>query len=287
MIFLRFIDKLKTWLPHWLRHRSKALRRAPGDSWDWSIAALCQSCDPGERTAYPLTSQSRNRDNIFHIIRRGRQTTLSESTEIPARVAPTRPHRAAIEFAFRSEAETGILPSFPAPIPVKPTGATVPLVLSAANKNRAGQGLLEFALIVPLMFLLAVNAVNFGGFLFAWITVADAARSGAQNMVVSAASPGTQTPATLAQITALVANDTSSLWNSSSVVVAICTNNTTAPNGCTALVDPEAPAYTLATVDVTYTYTPFIPLFAFPQLGIRATLPPTTIHRIAVMRMLQ
>jgi hypothetical protein len=142
-------------------------------------------------------------------------------------------------------------------------------------------------LIVPLVFLLAVNAVNFGGFLFAWITVANAARAGAQYMIMSSASPGTQTPATLAQITALVTNDVSSLLNRSSVVVAICTNNTTAATGCTRLFDPEAPEYTLATVDVTYTYKPFIPLFSFPRLGISATLPPSTIHRKAVMRMLQ
>jgi hypothetical protein len=53
------------------------------------------------------------------------------------------------------------------------------------------------------------------------------------------------------------------------------------------LFDPEAPAYILATVDVTYTYKPYIPLFSFPKLGISATLPPSTIHRKAVVRMLQ
>jgi len=150
-----------------------------------------------------------------------------------------------------------------------------------------GQALIEFTLIVPFVFLLAVNAINFGGFIFAWITVANAARDGAQYMVLSSASPGAPNPATLAQVTALVTNDVSSLLNRVSTVVAICTNNTAAANSCTALVDPEAPAYTLATVDVTYTYEPFIPLFSFPGLGISATLPSRTIHRKAVMRMLQ
>ena len=150
-----------------------------------------------------------------------------------------------------------------------------------------GQALVEFALIIPLVFLLVVNAVNFGGFLFAWITVANAARDGAEYMIMSSASPGTPSPATLAQVTALVTNDVTSLLNRTSVVVAICTNKTTGATACTTLFDPEAPAYTLATVDVTYTYKPFIPLFSFPQLGISATLPSTTIHRKAVMRMLQ
>jgi hypothetical protein len=103
-------------------------------------------------------------------------------------------------------------------------------------------------------------------------------------MVMSSASPGTPTTATLAQITTLVTNDVSSLLNQSSLVVAICPPPTT---GCAGLLDPEAPTYTLATVDVTYTYKPFIPLFSFPGLGISATLPPTKIHRKAVMRMIQ
>jgi Flp pilus assembly protein TadG len=155
------------------------------------------------------------------------------------------------------------------------------------TENRRGQSLIEFALLVPLIFLLAVNAINFGGFLFAWITLANAARSGTQYMSMSSASPGPPTAATLAQITALVTNDVSSLLNRSSVLVTICTNNTTAATGCTSLFDPEAPAYTLATVDVTYTYKPFIPLFSFPRLGISATLPSGTLHRKGVMRMLQ
>jgi hypothetical protein len=40
-------------------------------------------------------------------------------------------------------------------------------------------------------------------------------------------------------------------------------------------------------VDVTYTYQPLISLWSFPGLGIQATIPSTTIHRQAVMRMLQ
>jgi hypothetical protein len=155
------------------------------------------------------------------------------------------------------------------------------------QSRAAGQALAEFALIVPLMFLLAVNAVNFVGFIFAWITVANAARAGAQYMTMSTLSPGSPTAATLTQITALVTSDVASLKNNASIVVAICTNATTAANGCTTFFDPEAPSYTLATVDVTYTYVPYIPLFTFPSRGISATLPSTTIHRKAVMRMVQ
>src|SRR5689334_16870203 len=43
-----------------------------------------------------------------------------------------------------------------------------------------GQALIELALILPLLLLLIVNVVNFGGLLYAWITVSNAARAGAQ-----------------------------------------------------------------------------------------------------------
>src|SRR5258708_28280820 len=43
--------------------------------------------------------------------------------------------------------------------------------------SEGGHSLVEFALLLPLLFLLIVNAVNFGSFFFAWITVAHAARS--------------------------------------------------------------------------------------------------------------
>lgn len=155
------------------------------------------------------------------------------------------------------------------------------------RNRRAGQALVEFAVVIPLMFFLAVNAVNFVGFIFAWITVANAARAGAQYMTMSTLSPGSPTPATSGQITSLITSDIASLKNNSTLVVATCTNATTAANSCTTFFDPEAPAYTLATVDVTYTYAPLIPLFKFPGLGITGTLPSGTIHRKAVMRMVQ
>ena len=52
------------------------------------------------------------------------------------------------------------------------------------ERSRRGASLVEFALILPLIFVLIVNAVNYGTFLYAWITVANAARTGAQYMVL-------------------------------------------------------------------------------------------------------
>ena len=155
-----------------------------------------------------------------------------------------------------------------------------------------GQALIEFALVLPMAFLLIVNAVNFGAFLFAWITVANAARTGAQYGAMGAASLGGTAAPTPAQVTALVVNDTASLMNRASLTVRVCTND----NGTifcsgtgmgTPPADPEPTKYVLVSVDVAYTYNPLIPLWDFPGLGIHATLPRTTIHRQASMRMLQ
>ena len=143
-----------------------------------------------------------------------------------------------------------------------------------------------------MLFLLIVNAVNFGAFFFDWITVADAARAGASYWVLGSAAVGSPTPATAGQITTLVTNDISSLLNRSSLVVRVCTNNNsvitcTGAGSGTPSADPEPSTYVSASVDVTYTFQPPIPLFTFSNLGIHATLPSTTIHRKATMRVLK
>ena len=107
------------------------------------------------------------------------------------------------------------------------------------------------------------------------------------------------TPATNAQIAALVTNDIVSLPNRATAQIRVCKNNngvatcTCMTGSCTGMTappaDPEntgaaAALYVSTTVDVKYTYRPFIPLWEFPGLGIRATLPATTIYRKGVMR---
>jgi Flp pilus assembly protein TadG len=289
-------------MKEWLLQKDQEPRRAPRSTepevvvyyWDGSAPEGRHIRDISATGAYIYTPERWYPGTIIRIILQGYETlTRADGTTaptasmcIPARVVREGSDGVAVEFAFRDKAEEGAFRTFLTGIPAQPARSVPP----KETPHNGGQALVEFALIIPLIFLLAVNAVNFGGFLFAWITVANAARVGAQYMVLSSASPGSATPATLDQVTTLVKNDVSSLLNRTSVAVAICTNKTAAANGCTSLSDPEATAYTytLATVDVTYTYQPLIPLFSFPKLGIGATLPSNmTIHRKAVMRMLQ
>jgi Flp pilus assembly protein TadG len=283
----------------WLLPENGELARAPRQVqpeivvhyWDGAAPEGRGLRDISETGVYILTAEQWYPGTIIRIILQGHRATAkadgtavpAPSICVPAQVVRQGDDGVAMEFVFRNKQEKEkfreFLASFPNPAPGAPA--------AEVKADRKGQALIEFALIMPLVFLLAVNVVNFGGFLFAWITVAGAARDGVQYMVMSSASEGSSTPATTNQITTLVTNDVTSLLNRSSVVVATCTNNTTSSNSCTTLSDPEAPAYTLAAVDVTYTYNPFIPLFSFPRLGISATLPSTAIHRKAVMRMLQ
>ena len=161
------------------------------------------------------------------------------------------------------------------------------------RRSQRGQSLIEFALIFPLLFLLVANVVNFGAFCFAWITVTDAARAGAEYLMLGGISVGGPSPPTAAQVTTLVTNDVVALPNKASLEVRVCTNNNgttscSGPGTYTPPFDPEDKTkYVLASVRVTYTYQPLIPLWEFPFLGIHATLPPTTIHRDAQVRMLQ
>jgi Flp pilus assembly protein TadG len=158
-----------------------------------------------------------------------------------------------------------------------------------------GQALIEYALIVPLLFLLILNAANFGGFIYDWITVANATRAASQYAVLAGASINSPTQATAAQIKALISSETSTMpgGSGSNPSVSVCENNngtiTTITGSCAnpPAADPEAPLYVTLSVDLTYTYTPFISAFNFPNLGIGMPAMPPTIHRRTIMRMLQ
>jgi hypothetical protein len=78
---------------------------------------------------------------------------------------------------------------------------------------------------------------------------------------------------------------------SSSTSVTVSCNTGSAPSSAPPAAETAegSPAitYAVGAVDVTYTYSPLIPLWDFSALHIHATLPPTSIHRQAVMRILQ
>ena len=223
-------------MKRWLLQENEEPRRAPRNSepevivyyWDGSAPEGHRLRDISPSGAYILTPERWYPGTIIRIILQRYQAAREDGAAVPAvstcisaRVVRHGSDGVAVEFTFRDTADEESLRAFLAAIPPRPermgAGKEVGKVPGKVPLHVEGQALVEFALIVPLVLLLAVNAANFGGFIFAWITVANAARDGAQYMVMSSASPGNPTAATLTQITTLVSNDVLSLLNRSSV----------------------------------------------------------------------
>ena len=168
--------------------------------------------------------------------------------------------------------------------------------------SHRGQALLELAFIIPFLLLVIANVVNFGGMFYAAITVANAARHGAQDFVYGSATVKNASPATPAEIWALIQNETVALPNASgSLGIRICRENRDTPSApaCTAFgpdiytftsppVDTrdEGDEFLNGWVDVGYTYVPYIPLFDVPVMGISLSPPVQTMTRQSLMRVL-
>ncbi len=175
--------------------------------------------------------------------------------------------------------------------PLEADMKTVESFLQRAQSDVA-QALIEYILLVPIVLLLVVNTVNVGGFMFAWITVANASRAAVNYAALGGASAGGVQSASTSQITAVATTELSSLPNNPSLVLDICKNRngtvTTISGTCTSVpADSEPASYVLTSIDIYYTYKPFIPAgFQFKNLNVYVTIPPTTVHRRAVMRTL-
>jgi Flp pilus assembly protein TadG len=291
----RMMGGLSRWLENEIQRRAPRFKEPSllVYYWDGSAPQGHKMRDISKSGAYIITPERWYVGTIVRLILQGQRTVPepdglvpSHSASIAARVTRHGSDGLGVEFIFSNPDERKTLETFLATIPQEQAFSAGPLV------SAKGQALVEFALVLPLLFLLIVNAVNFGAFLFAWITVADGARAGVQYMAQGRATVGTPLPATAAQITALITSDMSSLINRTSVAVRVCKNNNSiqscsGPGAYLPPADPEPTKYVLASVDVSYTYRPLLPLWDFGALGVHATLPPTTIHRQASMRMLQ
>ena len=156
-----------------------------------------------------------------------------------------------------------------------------------------GQSLLELTIVVPFILLLVVLTINFGGWLYAWTEIGNAARAVANYAVLGSVSVGLPSTPNASAYSSMISTELSTLPNGSSATTFICWNNNGTisekyPGGsgaCTAATagaDPEG--FLSVTVDVTYTYNQFFSVFSFPNLGINLLQLPTTIHRRVVMR---
>lgn len=166
------------------------------------------------------------------------------------------------------------------------------------HRRTQGQSIIETALLMPIMLLIAFNAINFGYFFFVAVNLAAAPRAGAQYSILGFATPATPDipPAgpsgspcptdalsTDPYVCSLVYQDIAGvLANASGATVRVCSSKAGTPTGtgsskiaaCQTFgggtisgspsPDPEAPLFLLARVDVQYTVSPIIPAFQLP-----------------------
>jgi hypothetical protein len=177
--------------------------------------------------------------------------------------------------------------------------------LQHAGAGRRGQALVETALTLPLLILLLVNAVNFGFYIYGYITVNNAARAIAQYRVYNGVAVGFPRTPTPAELNCVLNHEVSSLPNKGSpgtcgsassgwpnITVRICSNrngtvNCTGGGSYAPPADVEPSRFALYSAEVTYTFTPVIPPFVVPGINVPASLFPTTIYRHVLMRSMQ
>ena len=158
-------------------------------------------------------------------------------------------------------------------------------------RGSSGQALIETALVMPLILLLALNVVNFGFFFVAAVNLAATPRSGVEYSILGFQTPSSLTlpPApngatiTITSVSYVSQQDLNgALANPTGATIQVCSptnginangiNTTTKCVSCTGTAcgaaaagspapapDPEAPTFTLNRVDVDYTFNPPIP----------------------------
>ena len=181
------IGKLRGWLlPE--KEEDEEPRRAPRGLepevivhyWDGSVPDARHVRDISDSGAYIYTPERWYLGTIIRILLQGYPKSIREdgttvptsSICIPARVVRHGTDGIAVEFIFQDEEEEQRFQKFLAAIPAQPPRTQRPKETS----QRKGQALVEFALFIPLVFLLAVTGVTFGGYLFPCSTVATAVR---------------------------------------------------------------------------------------------------------------
>ena len=109
------------------------------------------------------------------------------------------------------------------------------------GRKRAGQALVEFAMVLPLLLILIVNIVNFAGFFYAFTEVGNASRSAGDYTIMGsiaysgtdaggASGPQLKAPsdngsAGAQAVANMLGTDMLSLPNRSSIVVRVCELN--------------------------------------------------------------
>jgi Flp pilus assembly protein TadG len=269
-------------------------RKLTASYWNGGTSTGAEVRDISESGAYLITSERWYPGTILSLTLQCEAsengTKKPQTMTVLCKIARHEQDGMGVYFMFAGSKDRKALQHFIAHVPSRET----PPVAS----NEGGQSLIEFALLLPILFVLIFNMVNFSGFLYSMVTVSNAARVGAQYASLGGAYATNPASPSLSDLTTMIRNETLTLPNSSTTnpafTATVNVNGTcyaypqtststsiTCPTGVAH--DPESVAgagsfYSLIAVDVTYTYTPFVS-------GLSIT-PPTSIHIRQTMRML-
>ena len=161
--------------------------------------------------------------------------------------------------------------------------------------STGGVALLEAALTLPLLVVLMLNLANLGMYIYAWVTVNNAARVLLEYRVYNGVVLGFPSSPSTTQMGNLVAAEVSSLPNSASVTWVVCapakangtldcqgTGTAFAPDA-----DPSNPTrYALYSAKVWYTFQTLLAPVTLP-MGYIASALPGTVSRQVSMRSMQ
>ena len=177
------------------RAESLGTRRSSCIYWDGSVPAGHQLRDVSLAGAYLYTSERWYPGTIIRLLLQRTRTGDYDSAKPGERGRhrlPFRPESSGTartawrsNFSFVIREDRQLLAQLIAGLPA--SLRAVPYSRVPKNQATSRTGNDRVCLMLPLLFLLIVNAVNFGGFLFAWITIANAARAGAQYWVLGSA----------------------------------------------------------------------------------------------------
>jgi uncharacterized protein (UPF0333 family) len=273
---MQLVNRLKEWLRESPERRRAERHEKSGTVayyWDGSVPLPREIRDISLSGVYLRTPERWYPGTIVKLTLRSNGAgagAAGESIEVCCRVVRHGPDGVGLQFISQEVNQRNGLHRF------------VMGVIANLRRNKAtrpesdtkGQALIEFALLLPFLLLLIFNVVNMGTYLYAFITVSDAARAGAQYAVLSNGSIGAPATAGSSAISSVATADT---FSSAKVCVNYNSTTSAATGSCSFTIsqipgEPE-PGYTLAAVDVQYNYTPPINLPSF--CGLPVTIPST------------
>jgi len=162
-----------------------------------------------------------------------------------------------------------------------------------------GTALIESALILPLLVVLMLNIVNFGMYLYAWVTLHNAARAVAEYQVYNGVVLGFPTAPSLSQMQCVLYQEVSSLPNRgmgnegactwSNVTLEICANangsTTCQGNGTVFPISADSDSlYRIYAVRIGYTYQSLFSGGSSPYIILQ---PSTPIQATTYMRSME